>query len=101
MLRQRRVIFYIRKILGANGINISFLFLTEVLILLLVSTVIGIPVSIYFLNDWVGVFAHKITIGWQDIFLTFSIGLLITALVSVGFIFQAVHYSPVKFLRKE
>ncbi|MBS1488987.1 MAG: FtsX-like permease family protein [Bacteroidetes bacterium] len=95
------MIFYIRKILGANWINISSLFLTEVLILLLASTIIGIPVSIYFLNDWIGVFAHKITIGWQDIFMTFSIGVLIAALVSAGFIFQAVNYSPVKFLRKE
>ncbi len=91
----------IRKVLGANATSIIFLITSDFTKLVVVSIVIGVPVSCWMLQQWLNDFAYKTEIGLLPVFI--SSGLCITiALVTAGYhAIKAALINPANTLRNE
>jgi putative ABC transport system permease protein len=74
----------IRKVTGANSINILRLLLAGYLKILAVSLIIGIPLSIYIMNNWLEKFAYRVNIGASSIVFA-SLMILLIAFIAVGY----------------
>jgi putative ABC transport system permease protein len=74
----------IRKVTGANSINILRLLLAGYLKILAVSLIIGIPLSIYIMNNWLEKFAYRVNIGASSIIFA-SLMILLIAIIAVGY----------------
>lgn len=91
----------IRKVLGASVIQIFQLLSREYAFLILVSMLVGIPISIYAMTQWLDGFAYRTPLNWW----LFAIG----ALIAFGLAYLVIAYStaraalsnPVTHLRDE
>jgi len=91
----------VRKVLGASVSSIIALLTTNFLKPVLVAIVIAVPVSQYFLKQWLNGFAYKINIEWWVFAGAGGISILI-AMLTVSFqAIKAAMTNPVKNLRTE
>lgn len=91
----------IRKVLGASVRSITTLLSKDFLKLVLISIVLAIPVSWYFMSKWLEDFAYRITISWWTFALAGVLALTI-ALLTVSYqAVKAAIKNPVKSLRTE
>jgi len=91
----------IKKVFGSSGKAIINSFLSSNLILVLISSSISIPVTIYFMNRWLNNFVFKTSISpW-----VFIIAFVVSALVVTATVFfhsyKASRTNPVEALRYE
>ncbi|MEM1136060.1 MAG: FtsX-like permease family protein, partial [Bacteroidota bacterium] len=73
----------IRKVLGANDLNVVFLLSKAFLKILLISIVIGTPLSFFLNNLWLQNFPNRVGFGFGTISLGTGI-LLILGLIMIG-----------------
>ncbi len=91
----------IRKILGARLGNMLGLLSIDFIKLALVSSIIAIPASWYFMQQWLENFAYRIDIEWW-VFVVASIVIIGLALIIIGVqITRAIFANPVEALRDE
>ncbi len=91
----------IRKVLGAQISNITWLLSKEFLFLVCIANIIAWPVAYYFMNKWLQNFAYRINIG-LGIFLASGMIALIIALLTVSYqSIKAATANPVDSLRYE
>jgi len=91
----------IRKILGANILNIVVLLVREFFILVVLSNFIAWPVGWYVMNKWLMNFAYKTNIS-IEVFLITGIFSLLIAIVTIGYqVIKAAYANPVDSLRYE
>ncbi|HEC43124.1 MAG TPA: FtsX-like permease family protein [Bacteroides sp.] len=74
----------IRKAMGADVPAIVRLLSKETIILVLIATVIAVPLSWYFMSNWIEAFAFRITMG-PGVFIIPFLGALLVALITVSF----------------
>jgi ABC-type antimicrobial peptide transport system permease subunit len=91
----------IRQILGATVASLWGLLSKEFMVLVIISCVIAIPVSSYFMKNWLDNFVYRTHLSvW--IFAGASLGAFLIALSTVSFqILKAVFTNPVESLRSE
>ncbi len=91
----------IRKVLGANILNITLMLTREFVLLILMAFIIATPISWYSMNKWLQNFAYKINLQWY-MFVAAGVIALMIALITVGFqAIKAAIANPVKSLRVE
>ncbi len=91
----------IRKIVGASIFQLWTLLSRDFIFLVLISCLIAIPVSYYFLSDWLQQYQFRTNIPWWIFAATTTAALLIT-LITVSFqTLKAAVSTPVKSLRNE
>jgi putative ABC transport system permease protein len=91
----------IRKVLGASVRNILQMISSEFLALVIISSVIAIPITIYLMKKWLQDFAYHIPLA-ADIFILASAIAVIIALATISFrSVKAAIMNPVKSLRSE
>ena len=91
----------IRKVLGANVLNIVGLLSKNFLILVLLASVIAFPVAWWAMNNWLEDFPYRITISWW-VFGMAALAAVVIALMTVSFqAIKAATANPVKSLRTE
>lgn len=91
----------IRKVFGSSGTSIIRSFLKSNLILVMISSVISIPATIYFMSRWLNNFSFKISISpWIFIFSFFVSALVVSATVFFHS-YKASRINPVEALRFE
>ncbi len=91
----------IRKVLGANAMQLVQLLSKDFLLLVVISALIAFPVSWWTMNKWLSDFAYRTAIGWW-VFVFAGIASVIVAFVTISF--QAIKSAianPVKSLRTE
>jgi putative ABC transport system permease protein len=91
----------VRKVLGASMLSILHLIYKDFALLLLIGFALAVPVSWYFMNQWLENFTYRTTIDGFTYVISFVLVLAIVAL-TIGY--QAVRASlanPVKSLRSE
>ena len=101
MATQRKKEISVRKVLGASVLDLSFLLIKEFAILLLVGYVIAVPVTYYFLQEWLAQFTYQIHIGWVPFMLAASVALIMTLISSGGQLLKAALANPVNALRSD
>lgn len=91
----------IRKVLGANVLNITFLVAKQFMILVAVAIVIAAPLAWMAGNRWLQNFAYRTVIHWW-IFVTAGITAMIIAISAVSYhAIRAAMANPVNSLRNE
>ena len=91
----------IRKILGAQHIQISYLISSRFVILVLIAFVIASPIAYYVMDKWLQTFAYHITFG-IGVFIMTALAMLIIALTTVGWqTWKATIANPTTVLRTE
>jgi len=91
----------IRKVLGARINQLVWLVNQRFLPIALVSGIISIPLVYYFIDQWLGSFAYRMSIGAGS-FLLAGIIVLLIVLITVSIqAFRAGLINPVKTLRAD
>ncbi len=91
----------IRKILGASITSISVLLIRSFLKWIVLSTVIAVPVSWYFMNKWLENFAYHINPG-PGLFLLAFFSVCLIAVLSTGYhVLKSARANPVNSLKYE
>jgi putative ABC transport system permease protein len=91
----------IRKVLGASVQTIVGMFYRESFILVAIAFVAAVPVSWYFLNQWLDNFAYHVSLNWLVFAASGIIALLVTVL-SVSFhSIKAATANPVNAIKYE
>ena len=91
----------IRKVLGASVLNVWKMLSKDFVVLVIIACLISIPLSFFFMQDWLQNFEYRTPISW-NIFATVGVGAISITLLTVSF--QAVRAAianPVKSLRSE
>lgn len=91
----------IRKIVGASEYNLIILLSRELIALVIIANLIALPISFYFLNQWLHNFAYRIQLG-VDLFCLSIFLTLCIASATVGYkALKAARNNPVDALRYE
>ena len=91
----------IRKVLGATGVQIVYLFSKEFILLISIAFAIATPISWYFMQRWLQNYPFRIDLSWW-IFLAGGLTSLIIALITVAFqAVKAAVANPMVSLRSE
>jgi putative ABC transport system permease protein len=91
----------IRKVLGASGISIVFLFMKEFLIVVGLAIVIAFPLAVLSMNSWLRNYAYRIELSWITFAFVGFVFIVMVALL-VGFqTLKAARLNPVKSLKIE
>jgi putative ABC transport system permease protein len=91
----------IRKVLGASGWSISWMFGKEYLLITLAGLLISLPLSIYLMQSWIAQFAVKAWPSWISFTLLGLGGIGFTLLIVYLQSFRATQVNPVKTLKDE
>jgi ABC-type antimicrobial peptide transport system permease subunit len=91
----------IRKVLGANVLQITTLLSKDFLKLVMLAFVIASPIAYYFMDKWLADFAYRITISWWVFALSGAAAVLIALLTVSWQSIRAALANPVKSLRSE
>jgi len=98
---QRKKEIGVRKILGASILNVWNLLSRDFLKLVLISFLIAMPVSYYFMHDWLQGYQYHATISWW-IFVTAGFCLMLITLLTVSYqAIKAAISNPVRSIRTE
>lgn len=101
ILARRKKEIGIRKVLGANIINIVKLISYDFALLILIASVIAIPLAWWFMDDWLKDFAYRINIHWW-VFALAAISAMVIAIITISIQTTKVAISnPVNSLRTE
>jgi len=91
----------IRKVLGANAIELVRLLSTDFVSLVVIAALIAFPVAWWAMQSWLADFAYRTTIEWW-VFLVAGIASVTIALITISFqAIKAAMANPVKSLRTE
>ncbi len=101
MAMQRSKEVGVRKVLGASISGIVGLFFKDYLVLIIVSAVLGIPLTYFAMNAWLDNYANRIDFPWfLSILSIVIVGLL--AFLTVGYqVMKVANMNPSKTLRYE
>jgi ABC-type antimicrobial peptide transport system permease subunit len=91
----------IRKILGANLLQLNFLLSKDFLKLVLIAFLIATPIAWYGLNQWLEGFANKTTLSWWIFALSGLSMIVISLLIMTIKTINSANTNPVKSLRTE
>ncbi|MEM0938851.1 MAG: FtsX-like permease family protein [Bacteroidota bacterium] len=91
----------IRKVLGATTSNIVMMLSKDFTRLVGISIIIGLPISYYFMNEWLQSFAYKIDLSIWIFVSAALISLLISWVTVSSQAFKAASVNPAKCLKDE
>jgi putative ABC transport system permease protein len=101
LVTQRRKEIGIRKVLGADTGQLSFLLMKDTMELVLAANLLAIPIGYFAIEMWLESFAYRIPIS-PVVFLSGSLIVFIAAFVIVGIrVAQTALENPTKALRSE
>jgi ABC-type antimicrobial peptide transport system permease subunit len=91
----------IRKVLGASILELWRLLSRDFVVLVLVACCIAVPISLYFMSDWLTQFEYRTDISWET-FAWVILGAVMITLLTVSYqALKAAVTNPVDSLRSE
>ena len=91
----------VRKVLGASVFNLWSLLSRDFVILVFISLCIAVPVSWYYMEEWLQRYIYRTSLSWWIFALTGAGALLITLLTISFQSIKAAMMNPVKSLKSE
>ncbi|MFC1556239.1 ABC transporter permease, partial [candidate division KSB1 bacterium] len=91
----------IRKILGASAGSITASMIREFMILIMISSIIGLPISYLLMSNWLSEFAYRTDITFWTMFLSFMAASAIAVFSVILQVLKAAYKNPVDSLRYE
>jgi putative ABC transport system permease protein len=91
----------IRKVLGANALQLVGLLSKDFLLLIVVAAVVAFPIAWWAMQKWLADFAYRTNIGWW-VFALATVACVVIALLTISTqSIKAAMMNPVKSLRTE
>jgi len=101
MVEQRTKEIGIRKVFGANGNTILGLISKDFLMLILIGIVIAVPVSYYFMHNWLENYVYRMKIG-VPIFIVAGLLTIVITFITISYkAYQAAIMNPASALKTE
>ena len=101
MAEQRIKEIGVRKVLGASVLNLWGLLSKDFLGLVMLSLIIAVPLSFYFMGNWLASYTYHSDLSWW-IFVSACVGALLITLLTVSYqAIKAAMRNPVKSLKTE
>lgn len=91
----------IRKVLGANKTNLFFALTKELLLLTVLASAIGVPLSAVLMNNWLETYAFHIALPWWVYGLAFVLLMLIAFLTVLQQVWRTIRLKPMRILKYE
>ncbi|MCM1516902.1 MAG: ABC transporter permease [Paraprevotella sp.] len=91
----------IRKVLGANKKSLFFALTWELMFLMLLATVLGTPISMILMNEWLKTHAFHIVLPWWGYFMAFALMVCIALLTVFRQVWNVIRLNPMRVLRNE
>ena len=91
----------VRKVMGASVSSVVGLISSEFTKLVIISVLIGIPATWYFMSDWLETFAYRTSIDWTVFLWTGGLTLLIALLTVSSQAIKAALVNPADTLKSE
>jgi putative ABC transport system permease protein len=91
----------IRKVLGASGWSISWMFGKEFLVITVIGVLVALPLSWYLMQGWIEQFAVKEWPSWFSFSVLILAGLAFTVVIVYSQSFRASQMNPVDTLKDE
>lgn len=91
----------IRKVLGANKKSLFFVLTRELLLLTVLASIIGIPISAVLMNGWLETYAFHITLPWWIYATAFVLLMLIALATVLQQVWRTIRLKPMRVLKNE
>jgi putative ABC transport system permease protein len=91
----------IRKIFGSAEKQIIFLSLRGYLILVLIASIISIPLTLFFIRNWLNNFAYRVQVNWWIFLITAIIAGLIVFLTLISHSIKISRVNPLNAIKYE
>lgn len=91
----------IRKVLGANRKSLFMVLTRELMLLTVLATILGTPVSIILMNEWLKTYAFHTTLPWWGYLTAFMLMVCIALLTVVRQVWRVIRLKPMRVLRNE
>ncbi|MEP5611936.1 MAG: ABC transporter permease [Cyclobacteriaceae bacterium] len=101
ILNQRIKEICVRKVLGAKSSSLFVILNKEYFLINAVSFAITIPLSIYFMRNWLQEFENRIELGFLYFILPFLITLVIVIISTLGHTMKVIKTNPATILKEE
>ncbi len=91
----------IRKVMGATQGSLLYLLSREYILLIVICLGVSIPLTVYWMQNWLSIFQYRVPLGWTPFALAGLISLLIAAF-AIGYqTIKAAATEPAKTLKYE
>lgn len=100
-IRQRMKEVSVRKVLGAEPAQIFSIFSGRYLVLICVGFLLGMPVAVWMVKQWLAEYANNVGFTWDTGVITMLIILAVAALTIVSQLYRAMFINPVAYLKEE
>lgn len=91
----------IRKVLGASRTSLFLVLTKELLLLTVVASLVGAPVSALLMNRWLETYAFHISLPWWTYILAFALLMLIAFLTVLQQVWRTLRLKPMHILKYE
>jgi len=91
----------IRKVFGSSEQSIIYSFLKSNALLVLVASILAVPVTIYFMTDWLNGFSYHTSIEWWVFVVAFTVAAIVVLFTIFYHSWRASRINPVEALRYE
>jgi putative ABC transport system permease protein len=91
----------IKKVLGSSEKAIVYSFLKGNFTMVLIASLISIPITFYFMTDWLKGFSYHATISWWVFAAAFAVALIVVLATVLIHSYRASRINPVEALRYE
>lgn len=91
----------IRKVLGATFLKLFYVGYKEQFILIVIAFVAAIPISYYFVEDWLDDFAYRINIGYLPYIVAGLLAVIISSVTVLSNFYKVIVSNPSEVLRDE
>ena len=101
MVTQRTKEIAIRKAMGSTSFNIVKIINKDFIKLIIVSSIIAVPVSYYYMSKWLSNFVYRIDLSWYYFAIAILVALIIAIITNLFHTMKAAVKNPAETLRYE
>lgn len=91
----------IKKVLGSSEHRILYSLMFENVILVFIATLLSVPLTVYFMREWLNNFSCKVNINWWTFIITFAIATIVVMLTVYFHSYKASRTNPVNALKHD
>jgi len=97
----RRKEIAIRKVMGAEAVDIAVMFFREYITLVLIANVVALPIAYRLMSRWLQNYAYRVNIAWWMFATVLALTIVIVLLTVLGQVLKAANSNPAEVVKSE